>query len=60
MVLVPGPYQWLKGPDFAVSCGVGNRHCSDVTLPWLWSAAAAPIRPLAWEHLDICWALKKS
>ena len=31
--------------------GVGRRCGSDLTLPWLWCklAAAAPIRPLAWE-----------
>jgi len=34
-----------------VSCGVGHRLSSDVALLWLWCrpAAAAPIRPLAWE-----------
>ena len=34
-----------------MSCGVGYRHGSDPTLMWLWyrPAAAAPIRPLAWE-----------
>ena len=34
-----------------MSCGVGCRRCSDPTLLWLWYrlAAAAPIRPLAWE-----------
>jgi len=30
-----------------MSCGVGLRHGSD--LLWLWLAATAPIRPLAWE-----------
>ena len=33
------------------SWGVGHRFISDSTLLWLWRrpAAAAPIRPLAWE-----------
>ena len=34
-----------------MSHGVGRRHGSDPMLPWLWcrTAAAALIRPLAWE-----------
>ena len=34
-----------------MSCGVGRRRGSDLALLWLWyrPAAAAPIRPLAWE-----------
>ena len=34
-----------------MSCDVGHRHSSDPMLLWLWHrlAAAAPIRPLAWE-----------
>ena len=34
-----------------MSCGVGRRRSLNLTLPWLWlwPAAAAPIRPLAWE-----------
>jgi len=34
-----------------MSCGVGRRHGLDPVLLWLWlwPAAAAPIRPLAWE-----------
>ena len=34
-----------------MSCGVGRRRGSDPELLWLWCrpAAAAPIRPLAWE-----------
>ena len=34
-----------------MSCGVGRRCGSDLALLWLWCrpAAAAPIRPLAWE-----------
>ena len=36
----------------AVSCGVGRRGGLDLAWLWLWCrmAAAAPIRPLAWEH----------
>ena len=34
-----------------MSCGVGRRRCSNLVLLWLWRrpAAAALIRPLAWE-----------
>jgi len=34
-----------------MSCGVGHRHDSDLTLLWLCCrpVATAPIRPLAWE-----------
>ena len=34
-----------------MSCGVVHRCSSDPSLLWLWCrpAAAAPIRPLAWE-----------
>ena len=34
-----------------MTSGVGRRNGSDPTLLWLWCklAAAAPIRPLAWE-----------
>ena len=34
-----------------MSCGVGQRHSSDLALLWLWCrpAAVGPIRPLAWE-----------
>ena len=40
-----------KGSGVAVSCGVGHKHGLDPVLLWLWHrlAAAAPIRPLAWE-----------
>ena len=43
--------------------GVGHRHGSDPTLPWLWHrlAAVAPTGPLAWEPLyDAGAALKKT
>ena len=35
-----------------MSCVVGHRHSLDPALLWLWYrlAAAALIRPLAWEH----------
>ena len=33
----------------AMSCGVGRRRSSDPTWLWLWLAAVALIRPLAWE-----------
>ena len=32
-----------------MSCGVGHRHIWDLALLWLWLAATALIRPLAWE-----------
>ena len=32
-----------------MSCGVGLTHGSDLALLWRRLAAAAPIRPLAWE-----------
>ena len=34
-----------------MSCGVDQRHGSDLALLWLWRrpAATAAIRPLAWE-----------
>ena len=34
-----------------MNCGVGHRYGSDPVLLclWLWLAATAPIRPLAWE-----------
>ena len=39
------------GSGVAVSCGVGRRLGLDPALLWLWCrlAAAAPIRPVAWE-----------
>ena len=35
----------------AMSCGVGQRHSSDLVWLWLWQrlAAIAPTGPLAWE-----------
>ena len=31
------------------SCGIGHSHGSDPALSWRKAAAAAPVRPLAWE-----------
>ena len=47
----PWPHSVGYGSGVAMSCGVGRRHGSDPALLWLWwrPAAAAPIRPLAWE-----------
>ena len=46
--MIPGFTQWVKDP--AESCSVSHRCGSDPVLLWLWrrSAAAAPIRSLAW------------
>ena len=40
-----------QGSSIAMSCGIGHRRGSDSELLclWLWLAAVAPIRPLAWE-----------
>ena len=48
---IPGLTQWIKGAGVAVSCGVGHGCGSDLALLGLWCrlAAAALIRPLAWE-----------
>ena len=32
-----------------MSCGVARRHGLDLEWLWLWLAATALIRPLAWE-----------
>ena len=59
---MPGLTQWVKGSGVAMSCGVGHRHSSDLSLLWLWCrpAAAAPIQPLTWELLyGAGMALKK-
>ena len=44
-----------------MSCGIGRRGGSDPTLLWLWCrpAAAALIRPLAWELPDAMGAALK-
>ena len=49
--LIPGLDQWVKGASIAVSCGVGCRRGSDLSLLWLWCrlAAVVLIQPLAWE-----------
>ena len=52
---IPGFAQWVKDLALSMSCGVVCRCSSDPTSLWLWLwlwhrlAAAAPIRPLAWE-----------
>ena len=38
-----------QGSGVAMGCGVGCRRGLDLMWLWLWRAAAAPIRPLAWE-----------
>ena len=46
-----------------MSCGVGHRCGSDLVFLWLWLAAAAPIRPLAWElpyKADVAIKTKKT
>ena len=53
--MIPGlltqPAQWVKDLVLPMNYGVDGNHGSDPALPWLWYrlAAAAPIRPLAWE-----------
>ena len=49
MCSIPGLAQWVKD---SMSCGVGHRRGLDTELLWLWCmpAAAAPIRPPAWEQ----------
>ena len=51
--MIPGLAQWVGGweSSIAESCGVGHRRGSHPELLWLWlwPAATAPIRPLAWE-----------
>ena len=49
--LLPCSVGW--GSSIAKSCGIGPRGGSDSHLLWLWCrpAAAAPIRPLAWDRL---------
>ena len=47
----PGLTQWVKGSGIAVSCSVGYRCGSDLTLLWLWQrlVAAVPTQPLVQE-----------
>ena len=49
--LIPGLAQWVKDLAWPVKCGVGPRCSLDLAWLWLWCrrAAAALIRPLAWE-----------
>ena len=46
---IPGLALRVKHPVFATNYGIVHRYVSDVGLLWLCTAAAAPIRPLAWE-----------
>ena len=41
--LIPGLDQWVKGASIAVSCGVGCRRGSDLSLLWLWCRLAAQL-----------------
>ena len=45
------PWPWSVGQGFSVarSCGAGHRRSSDPAWLWLWPAATALIRALAWE-----------
>ena len=47
--LMPGFAQGVKDRGVATCCGIGHRRSSDPMLVWLWTAAATPIQPLAWE-----------
>ena len=63
--LIPGFAWWVKGPAFPWALVyVGHRHGSERTLLcWYRPAAAAPIRPIAWElpyHMPWVWPLKKA
>ena len=49
MCSIPGLDQWVKDPVVAVSCGIGCRRGSDLTLLWLWLWLWLAIRPLSWE-----------
>ena len=60
---IPGLAQWVKDPaGIAVSYGVGCSCSSDPVLLWLWCrlAAAALIRPLAWEPPYVAGVALKS
>ena len=47
----PCPRSFGSVSYVAMSCGVGHRLACPVSLgPWCGPAAAAPIRPLAWER----------
>ena len=42
------------GSSVAISCGVGHRRGSNLTLLWSRTAATALIRPLLWELTYVC------
>ena len=50
---IPGRAQWVKDPALPRAVVWGRRCGLDLALLRLWGrpAAAAPIRPLAWEPL---------
>ena len=43
--LIPGVTQWVKDLALPVSCGVGQRHCSDLALLWLWCRSQIQLSP---------------
>ena len=45
----PWPCSVGQGSSVARSCGAGHRRSSDPAWLWLWPAATALIRALAWE-----------
>ena len=49
--LISGLAQWVKDLVWLRAVAIGRRGGSDLVLLWLWHrlAAAALIRPLAWE-----------
>ena len=58
----PWPRSAGQGSGVAMSCGVGRRWGSGLTLLWLWrrQVVTAPIRPLAWELPDAECVAQKS
>ena len=57
---IPGLTKWVKGSRTATCCSIVCRCSSYLALPWMWLAAVALIRPLAWElPYASGWALKR-